>query len=182
MTAGSYTLRVAEFQDVPAIEALIGASVRGLSAGVYSAQQIEAALDEVFGVDMQLIDDGTYFVIERSEVLAAAGGWSGRQRLFGKSESVHPGAEPLQHSAEVTARIRAFFVHPSFARQGLARRLYERCAREAREKGFQQFELMATLPGKPLYEALGFSELEQVALPLRDGNVLPLLRMGRAVR
>jgi GNAT superfamily N-acetyltransferase len=184
----TYELRVARHGDVPALSALIDASVRGLGPPHYSAAQVEAGLAHVFGVDTQLVDDGTYFLIEafeeerRSELArpVACGGWSARRTLFGgdrhKSgvdERLDPGLEP--------ARIRAFFVHPDHARRGLGRQLFEACELAAAAAGFTVFELMATLPGVPLYAALGFVGLERVPVPTPAGVSLDCLRMRRPI-
>ena len=79
------------------------------------------------------------------------------------------------------ARIRAFFVHPAWARHGLGRLLYQACAAAALAAGFRELELMATLPGEPLYTALGFTVRERFVLSLPDGVQLPLTRMSRLV-
>ena len=171
------TLRAATMHDLPRLQQLITASVRGLSAGHYTPEQVEAALDDVFGVDTQLIADGTYYIIDDEPEPAAAGGWSRRRTLYGGDQTKH-GDDPLLDPATEPARIRAFFVHPERARRGLGRMLYEECARAARAAGFRRFELMATLPGIPLYNALGFSAVEPVRLPLRHGVELPLVRMA----
>ena len=174
------TLRSATAADVPAIRQLIVDSVRGLSASVYSPTQIESALTHIFGVDTQLVADGTYYVVVDGDAVVAAGGWSGRQTLFGGD----------QHKAEVDlaidpatspARIRAFFVHPAWARRGLAREIYAACEAAAAAAGFRRFELMATLPGVPLYRALGFADVEAVNVPMPDGLTLPCIRMDRPI-
>jgi GNAT superfamily N-acetyltransferase len=166
--------------DVPALQRLIEASVRGLSAGFYTPAQVDAALADVFGVDSQLIADGTYFVIDGATGPAAAGGWSRRGTLYGGDQA--KGAEdPLLDSANDAARIRAFFVHPDYARRGLARQLYAECERAARTAGFRRFELMATLPGEPLYAALGFTVVERVEQSLANGVTVPFARMVRSI-
>jgi GNAT superfamily N-acetyltransferase len=174
-------LRPAALADVPALDALIAASARGLGDGYYSAEQTEALLRHVFGVDTQLILDGTYYVIDGPDGgLAAAGGWSARGTLYGGDRSkAGPDADRRLDPRTEPARIRAFFVHPGWARQGLARRLYEVCAAAARAAGFASLELMATLPGEPLYRALGFVPAEAVVAPLPDGVTVPLVRMVR---
>jgi GNAT superfamily N-acetyltransferase len=174
------TLRVATHADVPAIRRLIDASVRGLSSAHYSERQIESALRHVFGVDTQLIDDQTYFVVEGDAALAAAGGWSRRRTLYG-GDQFKEHADPLLDPAVDAARIRAFFVDPSWARRGLARRLFETCEAAARREGFTAFELGATLPGVPLYEALGFVAVEPQVAKMPNGDELPLVRMMRAL-
>lgn len=177
--AGSL-VRAARVEDVPAIEQLITRSVRELSIGFYDEAQIESALRYVFGVDTRLVDDGTYHVIEAEGVLAAAGGWSRRRTLFGGDRWKHGADDALDPSCE-PARIRAFFVHPAWSRRGLGRLLFETCRREAAEAGFRRLELMATLPGEPLYRALGFTDDERMALELPDGVSVPLVRMSRPV-
>lgn len=166
--------------DVPALQQLIAESVRGLSVGFYTPAQIETALTDVFGVDTQLIDDETYYVIDGEVGPAAAGGWSGRRTLFGGSH-MKKSDDPRLDPAIESARIRAFFVHPDYARRGLARQLYNRCSQAAASAGFRNFELMATMPGRPLYDALGFVEIEHVQLPMINDVVLPLTRMKRSI-
>ena len=178
MTATPASLRVATLADVPALNALIEHSVRALSTAVYSPAQIEGALTHIFGVDTQLLEDRTYYVIESGDALVAAGGWSARQTLFGGDQMKTDADVPID-PATMPARIRAFFVHPDWTRRGLARRLYDACATAAHERGFRRFELMATLPGVPLYRALGFTDIEAVEVPMSSGVTLPCIRMGR---
>ena len=173
-------VRAARRDDIPDIERLIERSVRELSISYYDAAQIESALRFMFGVDSQLVDDGTYHVIEADGVLAAAGGWSRRRTLFGGDQWKHGADEPLDPARE-PARIRAFFVDPSWSRRGLARSLFDACLRDARAAGFHRLELMATLPGEPLYRALGFSADERIELALPDGVRVPLVRMSRSI-
>lgn len=172
--------RVATLDDVPALRTLIAASARGLSLGFYTAEQVEAAVAHVFGVDTQLITDGTYYVIDAPDGPIAAGGWSARSTLYGGDQM--KGAEDSRlDPATEPARIRAFFVHPQWARRGLARRLYAECARAARVAGFRSFELMATQPGEPLYAALGFVIAERVTIELPGGVTVPFARMCRPI-
>lgn len=173
-------LRPATMGDIPAIRALIDVSVRGLSLGFYSPRQIESALRFVFGPDTQLVADGTYFVAVADDQLAGCGGWSRRRTLFG-GDQMKDVADPLLDPATDAARIRAFFVHPAFARRGLGSALIDRCLAEARAAGFSRVELMATLPGEPLYRSYGFGELERVESRLADGVVLPMVRMERSI-
>jgi GNAT superfamily N-acetyltransferase len=173
-------LRLAAPLDVPAVQSLINASVRALSIGYYTDAQIDEALVSIFGVDTQLLSDGTYFVIELGSVLAAAGGWSKRATLYG-GDQTKGAIDPLLDPLLDAARIRAFFVAPEFARQGLARQLYNACEHAALHAGFRRFQLGATLPGVPLYHALGFTALEQIESPMRFGLSLPIVRMERAI-
>jgi GNAT superfamily N-acetyltransferase len=174
------SLRHATMSDVPRLETLILESVRALSAGYYSAEQVESALRFVFGVDTQLIVDRTYYVVEGPTGFAACGGWSKRQTLYGgdrhKSER-----DPLLDPRTSPARIRAFFVHPAWARRGIARRLFIACRNAAEAAGFTAFELGATLPGVPLYTRLGFEPIERVDVDMPDGVQLPIVHMRRAI-
>ena len=154
-------LRPATAADVPALAELIDASARELSVGFYSARQIDALVRYVFGVDRQLVADGTYYLIEAPDGPAAAGGWSARRTLYG-GDQVKDREDAALDPATDAARIRAFFVHPRWARRGLATLLYDECARAAWEAGFRRFELVATMPGEPLYTALGFATVERM--------------------
>jgi GNAT superfamily N-acetyltransferase len=174
------TLRTATLADIPAIRQLILDSVRGLSVSEYSSAQIESALTHIFGVDTQLVADGTYYVMLDGEVVVAAGGWSARQTLYGGDQ--HKGETDLTiDPATSPARIRAFFLHPAWARRGLARQIFAACEAAAAASRFRRFELMATLPGVPLYRALGFADLESVSVPLPGGFTLPCIRMDRPI-
>lgn len=180
MIDDAYALRLARRADVPALQVLIDRSVRGLGGAYYTSAEIDAGLRYVFGVDTQLVDDGTYFLVEHQGRPVACGGWSARRTLFGGDQ--HKTGPDTRLDARVeAARIRAFFVHPDHARRGIGRRLYDACARAARAEGFTAFELMATLPGQPLYVALGFESLEPVAVPTPVGVPLPCVRMRRAL-
>lgn len=175
-------LRVATMDDVPALNALIADSARGLSAGFYDNAQIEALITHVFGVDTQLIADGTYYLIvdDSNSAPAAAGGWSARRTLYG-GDQAKSGDDNRLDPATDAARIRAFFVHPRYARRGLGRQLYDECENAARTARFRKLELMATLPGEPLYTALGFNTVERTSVRL-PGNVdVPLVQMERSI-
>jgi predicted N-acetyltransferase YhbS len=175
------TIRPARAQDLPAIEALIARSARALSVDFYTEAQVASLLTHVFGADSQLVRDGTYYVIETpSGDLAAVGGWSRRRTLYG-GDRMKPVEDPLLEPGREPARIRAFFVHPDWARRGLGRRLYHRCVAAARAAGFHHLALVATLPGEPLYRALGFTLDERFTLALPDGIEVPVARMSRSI-
>ncbi len=150
-----YEIRKAVLADREAIDELIAESARGLSRADYSETQIEAALATVFGVDTDLILDGTYFVAETNSMLIGCGGWSMRKTLFGGDRFGHRDSSRLDPEAEA-AKIRAFFVHSKFARRGIARKLLAVCEAEAKSAGFHALELMATLPGVKFYQACGY--------------------------
>ena len=174
-------IRPATMDDLPALERLIGDSVRGLSRPYYSDQQIESGLRYVFGPDTRLIADGSYLVIVDDDgTIAAAGGWSRRKTLYG-GDQMKDVDDPLLDPTVDAARIRAFFVHPSYARRGLGRMMFEACRDAALAHGFRELELMGTLPGVPLYEKLGFVAREAVERELPDGVLLPFVRMSMPI-
>ena len=174
-------LRRATLDDRPAIAELIAASARGLGRGDYTDRQIESAIETgVFGVDTELIRDGTYFVVEAEGRLIGCGGWSRRKTLFGGDRFARREAEELDPRSE-PAKIRAFFVHPEWARQGIGRRILDRCEREARAHGFRSLEMMATLPGVGLYRALGYVEDERVRYEMDDGVRIELVPMRKVL-
>ena len=176
---GSVELRLAEPRDVPRLQDLIARSARALSVGYYSAEETEAAIQYVFGVDTTLIADGTYFVAEREQRTIGCGGWSRRRTLYGGDQRPVGTADILDPAFE-PARIRAFFVAPEAARQGVGRALLTACEDAARRAGFRRLELMATLPGVPFYAALGFEAVEHVTDTLPNGVALRFVRMRRA--
>lgn len=177
---GVISFRQATLADVPAIEALISESAHGLGAGDYSHAQIEAALRSAFGVDTQLLKDASYFVAEVNGELAACGGWSFRRTLFGSDARADRDPQTLDPATDA-AKIRAFFVRPKFARQGIGTALLERCESAARARGFTRFELMATLPGVRLYEARGYRPGELVRWPLPGGPAIEFVPMSKGV-
>jgi GNAT superfamily N-acetyltransferase len=175
-------LRLATLTDVSALNALIADSARGLSGDYYSPIQIEALITHVFGVDTQLIADSTYFMITDDETMKpiAAGGWSTRRTLHGGDQAETRDDTRLDPATD-PARIRAFFVDPQFARRGLSRRLYDACEAAAKAAHFTRLELMATLPGEPLYAALGFTAVERTSIVLPNQVTVPLVRMERSI-
>ena len=177
----SFALRVAEPHDIPALETLIALSTRELQAAHYSRAQIDAALGTVFAVDRQLIADRTYFVVEAGGIILGGGGWSRRKTLFGGDQGRHASEDALLDPDHEPARIRAFFVHPQWARRGIGTLLLRECERAAAVSGFTSLELVATLAGVPLYAAGGFRAVEQFQIPLANGQKMPVVRMSKAV-
>lgn len=175
-----YPLRLANSDDIDAMQRLIAVSGRALSVGFYTPQQADAITRHVFGVDSQLIADQTYFVIEHAQRIVACGGWSRRRTLFGGDQTKH-GPDPLLDPSADAARIRAFFVDPAQARRGLGRMLMGACINAARQAGFQALELVSTLPGEPLYLASGFAIVERFELELPDAVRVSLSRMRLSI-
>jgi GNAT superfamily N-acetyltransferase len=174
------SIRLATPEDVPALRELIPLSARALSRGFYSDAETESAIRHVFGPDSRLIADGTYFVAEEDGVLAGCGGWSRRRTLYG-GDQTKTGEEALLDPATEPAKVRAFFVHPDFARRGVGSRILEACLAAARAAGFTRVELAATLPGVPFYAARGFVERERLSASMADGRGLPIVRMEREI-
>lgn len=177
-------IRKATPDDVPRLREIIDASVRGLQARDYSPAQIEGALASVYGVDTQLIADGTYFVAEMEDAagtLVACGGWSKRKTLYGGDQFVGREDSLLDPSRDA-AKIRAFFVHPDWARRGLGTMILEACEKAATEAGFTRLEMGATLSGVAFYLAMGYLEIENQSVPLANGEVLPIIKMAKVVR
>lgn len=184
MPAPSIQIRPATPADVPRLREIIDASVRGLQAEDYSPTQIEGALRTVYGVDSQLIADGTYFAAEEvtgeKPVLVACGGWSKRKTLYGGDQ--YAGREDSLLDPKVdAAKIRAFFVHPDWARRGIGGMILTACEKAAQAAGFTRLEMGATLSGVAFYKAKGYELLEMQQVPLGDGESLPILRMAKGI-
>jgi GNAT superfamily N-acetyltransferase len=182
----AFKLRLATDNDLPTLLALIETSVRGLQGDDYSAAQMDGALGTVLGVDTQLIRDRTYFIAETThedgteERAAGCGGWSRRKTLFGADRG--PGREPeLLDPATDAAKVRAIFVHPEFARRGLGSMILAHVEAEAAAAGFRRFEMGSTLTGVALYRLRGYVETERIAVPLHNGEVLPVVKMTKDV-
>lgn len=175
-----YALRKATFEDRLELEKLIAVSARGLSRPAYTDAQIEAALGGAFGVDSELIADGTYFVAEGDGKIVGCGGWSRRATLFGSDAQPGRRSDLLDPTRD-SARIRAFFVHPDRARRGIGRAILEACEAEARAHGFRSAELLATLPGHPFYRKLGYEGDERVAHELSGGVTIDFIPMSKAL-
>lgn len=181
----TFQIRLATEEDISALHMLIEASVRGLQAGDYTPAQIEGALGTVLGLDTQLITDRTYFLAEsltqNEKKLAGCGGWSKRKTLFGADRG--PGREPaLLDPATEAAKVRAIFVHPDFARRGLGSLILATVEDAARSGGFSRFEMGSTLTGVPLYRLKGYVEVERIAVPLANGEALPVVKMVKDLR
>src|ERR1700750_2529451 len=171
-------IRQAKMEEREAIQQLIAESARLLSREHYSDAQIEAAIETIFGVDTDLIEDGTYFVVEIDEQLAGCGGWSKRKTLFGGDQYSSRDTAYIDPETE-PAKIRAFFVHPDHARKGVARALVSRCENEARAQGYRALELLSTLPGIEFYKSCGFVETGNFELDLTESVKLEFVPMRK---
>jgi GNAT superfamily N-acetyltransferase len=173
------TPRLATLADVPALAALVEASIRGLGPQRYDAVQVESSLRHLFGVDTRMVEDGTYFVVEAGGVAVGCGGWSRRRTPFGGDQAAEVRDAGFRDPASEPAVIRAFYVHPAWARRGIGRRLLEASEAAARAAGFARFELVATLTGLPLYAATGYRGVEPLTIRLPDGVTIEAVRMEK---
>jgi GNAT superfamily N-acetyltransferase len=178
-----WQIRLAQLEDIPALNTLIEASIRGLQTNDYTPTQIEAAIGTVLGLDTQLIRDQTYFIVETQNpqggiVKAGCGGWSMRKTLFGSDGASFREPELLDPAVDA-AKVRAIFVHPDFARQGLGSLILAHVESAAVAAGFSCFEMGSTLTGVPLYRLRGYIEMEQIAVPLSNGEALPVVKMTK---
>ena len=184
----SFRIRPAFLADLPVLRALIDASVRRLQAQDYSAAQMEGALATVFGVDTQLISDGTYLVVEHCPAespaqpfIIACGGWSKRKTLYGADQWTDR-HDDLLDSRRDAAKIRAFFIHPDWARRGVGTLLLDACENAAKSAGFSRFEMGATLTGAKLFRARGYLPVRNLEVPLVNGESLPIIQMEKTPR
>jgi GNAT superfamily N-acetyltransferase len=174
------TIRPATLDEAPVLEGLIERSVRILQADDYTRAQMDGALGTVLGLDRQLIRDGTYLVAVREGRIVGCGGWSHRRTLFGAD------AVPMRDDAGLVpgvdaAKIRAFFIEPDCARQGIGTAILHACEAAAAAAGFTRFEMGATLTGVPLYARWGYAVLDRLSVPLPNGEDLAIVRMSKAV-
>jgi GNAT superfamily N-acetyltransferase len=152
----------------------------------------------VFGVDSQLIADGTYFVAEAMAAgeqsgieisgdekdsvakwtTAGCGGWSKRKTLYG-SDHWTGREDALLDPAHDAAKIRAFFIHPEWARRGIGSKILQACEIAASAAGFKSYEMGATLTGAKLFGVKGYVAIERIEVPLKNGLSLPVIRMAK---
>ena len=175
------TIRVARMDDIPTLQELIPQSARELSQGYYTPEQIASAIQYIFGVDTQLICDRTYYLAEAQGQIVGCGGWSKRKTLYG-GDKMKAEQDLLLDPKMDAGRIRAFFIHPNWARRGIGRRLIEVCEAAAKADGFTEMELGATLPGEPLYAAMGYEVTERFEIAMADGTTLPCAHMKKILR
>jgi N-acetylglutamate synthase-like GNAT family acetyltransferase len=170
--------RLAREDDIPALDQLITVSVRSLLAAHYSSAQLDAALGPVFGVDSQLIRDGTFFAVDQEGQIIGCGGWSKRQTMYGGDRG-RAGEDTKLDPRRDAARIRAFFIHPDWVRRGIGANILAACERAAIAAGFQKVELVATLAGEPLYAKFGYVVMERYDAPMPGGLGLAVVRMTK---
>ena len=178
---GAIQIRLAVPADIPVLRELIDASVRRLQAQDYSPVQIEKALQTVFGVDSQLIADGTYLVAEAPNpqpLIVGCGGWSKRKTLYGGDRWAGR-QDGLLDPLRDAAKIRSFFVRPDWERRGIGSIILDACEKAASAAGFSRFEMGATLTGVKLFRTRGYVASEQLEIPIGNGITLPIVYMEK---
>lgn len=173
-----FNSRLANNEDLPVLLPLVEAAIDELQKGFLDDAQIKSS-HAIMGVDTQLIDDKTYFIVEVDGQVAGCGGWSRRATLYGANHSAGRNSALLDPSRDA-ARVRAMYTHPAFARRGVGRRILSLCEAAAVAEGFASLELMATPSGRPLYEAAGFEAVEAVE-DASGGTPVPLVKMRKMI-
>lgn len=176
--AENITFRTARLEDAPSLRELIELSVRKLQASDYTPAQMDGALGHALGLDTQLVADGTYFIAEYEGTVVGCGGWSFRKTLFGSDGGPNRKGEVLDPVTDA-AKIRAIFVHPDWARRGIGSAILKHCEDAAEAAGFRRFEMGSTLTGVALYSLKGYVEQERIAVPLPNGEALPVVKMTK---
>lgn len=176
MASTDLTHRLATLADLDVLRALMDASISELQKPFLDTHQIDSSRT-IMGLDTQLIEDGTYFVVETEGEVAGCGGWSRRKTLYGGDQTPGRDAEYLKPPSDA-AKIRAMYTHPAHTRKGVGRLILSLCESAARKEGFVKVELMATLSGEPLYRACGYAQVERI-LDERGGAPVPLVRMQK---
>jgi len=175
----AFSHRLARLDDVALLKPLMETSIRTLLKPYLSTQGVEASFS-IMGLDSQLIEDGTYYVVQAEGRIAGCGGWSRRATLFGGDHFAGRSQTPLD-PAKDAARVRAMYTHPDFARRGIGRLILEVCERAAAAEGFAALELAATLAGLPLYRSYGFDDVERFEELTPSGIRVPLVKMRKAI-
>lgn len=178
MTDTGLTHRLARIDDLDALRDLINAAISELQKPFLDKSQIDSSRT-IMGLDTQLVEDGTYFIVELHGKLAGCGGWSRRATLYGGDQSPGRSATLLDPTQDA-ARVRAMYTHPDHVRKGVGRTILELCEAAARREGFSRVELMATMGGEPLYRVCGYEAIERLADD-RGGTAVPLLRMRKSL-
>ncbi|CAN5426962.1 GNAT family N-acetyltransferase [soil metagenome] len=174
------THRIATPDDIPAIAALMERAIGALQRDFLTPEQVAASRLSM-GLDTQLIEDGTYFVVEDGNRLAGCGGWSFRATLYGGNHSVSLRDGSVLDPATGAARIRAMYTDPDYTRRGIGRMILGICEGAARAAGFGRAEMMATLAGEPLYRACGYEAIERIDKMNGSGVAVPGVRMGKTL-
>ena len=175
-------IRVANLTDFDALYTLAEAAAHSACAGDYTPVQVQTLLRCGLRVDVQLIRDRTCYVIEHARRVVACGAWSHRAAWMGRIHPDDTGSPRDLLDPEVhPARLRAFFVHPEFARRGMGRVLVALCERLASAARFRELELLATPAGRRLFLACGFRDVEPMTQIFPNGVAVCTYRMVNAI-
>ena len=178
MTNNILTHRLARRDDLEALKALMDAAISENQRSFLDESQIVSSR-AIMGLDTQLIDDETYFIVEADGQLAGCGGWSRRATMYGGDQTPGRSAALLDPEKDA-ARIRAMYTHPNHTRKGIGRLIISLCEDAAKAEGFTKLELVATLSGEPLYRACGFTPYENI-VDNRGGAGVPPLRTRKSL-
>lgn len=173
------TIRPAVREDIPALKVVMDRAIKDLLPAFLPPAEVLAS-QEIMGLDTQLIEDGTYYVVETGGAIAGCGGWSRRATLFGGDHSAGRDAA-LVDPATDPARVRAMYTDPGFVRRGVGRLILATCEAKAKAEGFSRCEMAATMAGEPLYAACGYQRIEPFEAQTSHGVKVPLVRMGKAI-
>lgn len=174
------THRIATLADIPALRGVMTRAIEQLQSDFLSPAQV-AASHKVMGLDSQLVEDGTYFMVEDGPRIAGCGGWSFRATLFGGDDSVVTREPARLDPHRDPAKVRAMYTDPDYTRRGVGRLILSLCEAAARDAGFSRVELMGTAAGVPLYESAGYQAAEALQMYPVDGVEVPLLRMQKVL-
>ena len=171
-------LRAATLSDIDAIRALMPLAIRELQKGYLTPEQLESSFGGM-GLDVTLIEDGTYFAVWEGDTLVGCGGWSFRATLYGGNHS--PGrSDRLLDPATERARIRAMYTHPDHIRRGIGRMIIEAAEAAANARGYKALEMAATMAGKPFYLLCGY-EIESEWEDTNGPAPVPLATMTKTL-
>ena len=173
----SFNSKLANSEDIPAIKRLMEQSITGLLGNYVNQEELEASFESM-GLDDQLIQDQTYFLVDFEGILVGCGGWSNRKTLFGGNHTPNRSNDFLNPNND-SAKIRAMYTHPDWARKGIGTFILELAEKEASNAGFKRCELMATLSGIYLYKNRGYKIDEEIFYKSKKGNSVKMFKMTK---
>ena len=173
----NFNFRLANSKDIPAIKGLMEQSITELLGNYLNEEELEASFESM-GLDGQLILDKTYFLIDFEGILVGCGGWSNRKTLFGGNHTPNRSNDFLNPNND-SAKIRAMYTHPDWARKGIGTLILELAEKEASNAGFKRCELMATLSGIYLYKNRGYKIDEEIYYRSKKGNSVKMFKMTK---
>ncbi|MFL2701333.1 MAG: GNAT family N-acetyltransferase [Gammaproteobacteria bacterium] len=173
----NFNFRLANSEDIPAIKGLMEQSITELLGNYLNEEELEASFESM-GLDGQLILDKTYFLIDFEGILVGCGGWSNRKTLFGGNHTPNRSNDFLNPNND-SAKIRAMYTHPDWARKGIGTLILELAEKEASNAGFKRCELMATLSGIYLYKNRGYKIDEEIYYRSKKGNSVKMFKMTK---